>query len=444
MRTSRGGIISQVLPGSIGKDVGLEQGDVLVSINGHPLRDVIDYRYYAAEEMLTLDVRRGGISHRLEIERDYNESLGLEFESAVFDRMRLCNNQCSFCFVRQMPGGMRRSLYLQDDDYRYSFLTGSFVTLTNLGKDDWQRIKEQHLSPLYVSIHATDPKVRRTMLGNPSAPDIIQQLWRLQSLGIEMHGQIVLLPGVNDGDILCRSIEELAEICPALATLAIVPVGLTRYCHRDLRPLNRQEARTALALIDRCAAAVRQRTGETWIYPSDELYLLAGRPLPDSTFYDRDDQRDNGVGLVRELLTDWQMMRDNLVKGSLAQRRITLVCGTLIAPILGQIVQELRGSTGLDAQLVPIVNRRFGETVTVSGLLTGQDVLTALQRRDLGERVYLPRAMFDATGRLALDDLTPATLAKRLATPVSQVSSMGEVVESLNREVSPTPTAGEG
>ena len=434
MNTPQGGVISRVLPGGIGREVGLEPGDILVLLNGHPLRDVIDYHYYGAEETLVLVIQRQGAHHRIEIERDYDEPLGIEFAEPVFDAMRLCTNQCPFCFVGQMPRGLRPSLYLRDDDYRYSFLTGSFVTLTNLAEDDWRRIGEQHLSPLYVSIHATDPAIRRAMLGNPSAPDIRQQLRRLAELGIGVHGQIVLVPGVNDGQVLRRSIEALAELWPTVATLAIVPVGLTRYQRRPLRPLGRAEAQNALHIIEGCAAPLRQRIGQTWAYPADELFLLAEKPMPEAAFYDRDDQRENGVGLVRELLTDWERTRHNVAVGSLTGRRVTLVCGMLIVPILRQLGGELAALSGLDVQLVPVMNRMFGETVTVSGLLTGGDVLAALAGRDLGERVYLPRAMYDASGRVTLDDFTRRGLAQRLGTAVYPVSSISEIAQQLAKE----------
>jgi putative radical SAM enzyme (TIGR03279 family) len=236
---AKGGLIAAVHPGSVGAEVGLEPGDVLVSVNGHTLRDELDYRYYAADEDLVLVVERQGERHRLEIERDYDEELGLEFAEPVFDGMRRCANHCPFCFVQQMPKGLRPTLYLYDDDYRYSFLLGNFITFTNLSERDWQRIVEQRLSPLYVSIHATDLAVRRQVLGNAHAPDILAQLQRLDENDIQIHGQIVIWPGVNDGAVLRRSIEELVAFWPTVQTLALVPVGLTRDhdpAVRSLRP----------------------------------------------------------------------------------------------------------------------------------------------------------------------------------------------------------------
>jgi putative radical SAM enzyme (TIGR03279 family) len=241
-----GGVIAAVLPDGVGAEVGLEPGDILLSINGHPLCDVLDYRFYSAEEELDLIVERAGERHRIEIERDYDEALGIEFSAPLFDQLRLCNNHCPFCFVQQMPKGLRRSLYLHDDDYRTSFLSGSFVTLTNLTETDWRRIVEQHLSPLYVSIHATDLAARRAVLGNPNAPDIVEQLRRLGQMGIQVHGQIVISPGVNDGEVLRRSIEGISALWPTVRTLALVPVGLTRYHRGGVRLLRPNEAANIL------------------------------------------------------------------------------------------------------------------------------------------------------------------------------------------------------
>ena len=436
----QGGRIAAVAADSIGQEIGLEPGDVLVSINGHILRDIIDYRYYGAEEELLLEVERAGQRYLLEIERDYDEELGLGFEEPLFDGLRQCSNRCPFCFVRQMPPGLRPTLYLRDDDYRYSFLLGNFCTLTNLLPEDWQRIEEQHLSPLYVSIHSTDSGVRRRLLGNPHAPDILMQLRRLGEMGIEVHGQIVIVPEVNDGAILRRSIEELADLWPTVQTLALVPVGLTRYHRRNIRLLRSEEAEVILHLADEMRSALCRHMGVTWLYPSDELYLLAGQEVPPAFFYDTDAQRENGVGLVRELEDDWHVCVRMLTRwrdagriGELVSRRITLVCGMLIAPILSRFVAEIEARTALKLNLVPVHNRFLGESVTVSGLLTAADVLDALAGQDLGERVFLPRAMFDSEGQRTLDDATPAELTEHLGVPITLVSKMSQVLAELVR-----------
>ena len=426
-----GGAISSVHPDSIGAEIGLEPGDRLLSINGHALRDQVDFQYYGAEEELALVVERAGQRHRISVERDYDEDLGIEFAEPVFGGLRLCTNRCPFCFVQQMPKGMRRSLYVHDDDYRYSFLLGNFVTLTNLTEEDWQRIGEQRLSPLFVSIHATDLDVRRQLLGKPDAPDILEQLSRLSRAGIVVHGQIVIVPGINDGDVLRCSIADLAGLWPTVQTLALVPVGLTRFHRGDIHNLDGEDARRALDTVAEFSPLIRQRFDSTWLYPSDELYLLAGAPLPDAAFYDDSAHLENGVGMVRGLLDDWAEAREGLTRGDLTGRCITLVCGTLIAPILSEPVAALAEETGLWVDLVPVTNRFFGETVTVSGLLTGGDVLAVLSGRELGEIVFLPRAMFDADGERTLDDLGLDSLSEELGVPVALVSTMSEVLGSL-------------
>jgi putative radical SAM enzyme (TIGR03279 family) len=433
MSEPHGGVIVQVRPNGIGEEIGLQAGDTVLSINGHALRDVIDYRYYGAEEELVLLVERDGQRHRLEIERDYDEDLGLEFAELTFDGMRQCDNRCPFCFVQQMPKGLRRTLYLRDDDYRYSFLQGNFVTLTNLLPEDWQRIGEQHLSPLYVSIHASDRTVRQRVLGNPDAPDVMAQLRRLGELGITVHGQVVVWPGVNDGPVLQQTISDVAALWPTVQTLAVVPVGLTRY-HRHPAGVRLARPEEAAAILDMAIPlgdSCRERWGSTWLYPSDELFLLTGRPVPSAAFYDDDAQRENGVGLVRLLLDDWRKVRKRAGQASQAVQRVTLVCGTLIAPLLRELAGDFPERTGISAQVVPVANCLLGGTVTVSGLLGGQDVLDALAGLDVGQRVFLPRAMFDASGRVTLDDLTRDDLQQRLGVSVVLASRMSEVVEAL-------------
>ncbi|NLT74644.1 MAG: DUF512 domain-containing protein [Chloroflexi bacterium] len=430
-RRTRGGRIAHVEPGSIGDEIGAEPGDLLVSINGHPLRDMIDYQFYGAEEELTLQILRGGRLHRIQVEREYDESLGLVFAEPLFDGLRQCSNRCPFCFVAQMPRGMRKTLYVRDDDYRLSFLHGSFVTLTNLQEDDWQRIGEQNLSPLYVSVHATDLHVRRALLGNGRAGDIVRQIERLGHMNIRVHTQVVLLPEQNDGPILRQTVLALLEQWPTVQTLAIVPVGLTRYRGNDQRTLKPAEAAAVLDLARELAGTIHGRTGCTWLYPSDEMYLLAGQDVPPAEHYDDRAQSENGVGLVRDLLDDWAYTKNDIKPGLFAGLRVTLVCGELIAPILQSLAGEMSEITGARLTVLPVQNRFFGATVTVSGLLTGADVLAALRSRPAGDMVCLPKAMLDETGERTLDDMSIGSLAESLGVPVEAVSSLGEIVDLL-------------
>lgn len=428
MNKNRGGVISTVAPESLGALAGLQPGDHLLAINGQPLRDVIDYRYFSAEEQLELLLERDGKQFTVAIERDYGAELGLDFIDLVFDRMCLCRNRCPFCFVDQMPKGLRPSLYLHDDDYRYSFLLGNFITLTNLTEDDWQRIGEQGLSPLYVSIHATDQAVRRRILGNPRAPDIVAQLNRLSELGIAVHGQVVIWPGVNDGTVLRQTIEHVAGLWPAVETLAIVPVGLTHCQQRDIRRVSAVEANAILDLAYEYRVLLQQKCGCTWLYPADELYLLAGRTIPPASFYDDEAQWQNGVGLVRELLDDWQRTKRKLKVVIPRMQRIALACGELIAPTLAKLTAEMAERLKISAQVIAVPNRLFGTSVTVSGLLSGADILDTLYNLDLGQHLFLPRVMFATEDQITLDDITMTELASRLQTPISCVSLLSEVV----------------
>ena len=300
-----GGVVSTVEPGSVAAELDIRSGDVLVSINGHRLRDVLDVQFYAAEETLELLVRRGSQEFSVCTERDYNRPLGLDFTSPVFDGMRLCDNRCEFCFVAQMPPAsrrLRRSLYLRDDDYRYSVLYGSFITLTNLTPGDWQRIEEQRLAPLYISVHATEPDLRSHLLGRDGLPDILEQIDRLAHLGIEMHTQVVLTPGLNDGAHLLRTVTDLAARYPTVQSIGIVPVGLTRY-HRGLcRTYTPQEALTVIEQIKPLQKAYRKQYDSSLVYLADEWYLMTSMPIPPDEDYDDYPQIENGIGLVRQFL----------------------------------------------------------------------------------------------------------------------------------------------
>jgi putative radical SAM enzyme (TIGR03279 family) len=417
-------VIAQVRSDSIAAELGLRPGDALLSINGHVLRDVIDYRFYGAEEELELVVERGGERIVHQVERGYDQQLGIEFAEPTFDGLRRCNNRCEFCFFKGMPPGMRRSLYIKDDDYRYSFLFGNFITLTNLTEDDWERLAEQRLSPLYVSVHATDVALRRRLLGNPAAPDVTEQLRRLGSLGIQAHTQVVLIPGLNDGQNLARSVADLAALHPTVQSIAVVPLGLTRYHPCPFRVYRPEEARHFIAQIAAWQREYRRQHGLNLIYASDEWYLLAGREVPPAEEYDGFPQLENGVGLTRVFLDE-----EFRVEGfRFRVGKVTLVCGALIAPLLEDGAAKLAERMGLVIEVVPVVNDFFGPTVTVSGLLTGRDVIEALQGYDLGDVVFLPRAMFDAAGELTLDDMSPAAIGERLGVRVEVAGTMAEVV----------------
>ncbi len=435
-----GGVIAAVEPGSLAERAGLEAGDELLSINDHPLRDIIDVQFYGAEELLELWVARRAKRWRVEIERSYDQDLGLTFANPTFDvDIRRCTNNCDFCFVKQNAKGMRRSLYIKDDDYRYSFLFGNFVTLTNLTAGDWARLEEQRLSPLYVSVHATDLELRRRFLGRRDAPDLLEQLRRLAELGIEVHTQVVLVPGLNDGEHLARTMFDLTELYQRpVASVGVVPIGLTKHHPGKCRNYTPEESRMVLAQLEAWRLENRQKLGSSLVYPSDEWYLVAGREIPSAEEYDGFPQVENGVGMVRQLLDEWDSLRAELP--ALARGSATLACGTLIAPVLSGIVHELNALSGAAVRVLPVVNETFGPTTTVSGLLTARDVSAALQGQLTGEMVLLPRSMFtgsygagSAPAGVTLDDWTVEDLCSTVGMAVEMAGTMAEVVAALTR-----------
>jgi putative radical SAM enzyme (TIGR03279 family) len=440
---SAGGRITRVDPGSPAEVAGLQVGDTILSINRHGLRDVIDYRFYSAEEELDVVFKRAPDQvQALHIERSYDQDIGLDFAAPTFDGIRRCRNQCDFCFVRQMPPGLRKSLYVKDDDYRYSFLFGNFVTLTNLQEDDWLRLEEQRLSPLYVSVHATEPKLRGRILGVAAAPDILTQLDRLGSLGIQVHAQIVIIPGLNDGRALERTVQDLA-LCRAVSSIGLVPIGITRYHSCGLRSVTVPEAEHIVAWARELQREFRRQRGIGLVYPSDEFFLLAAQSLaafktlpfaplkatPSARSYDGFPQLANGIGLTRLLLDDWKRARNRVTKVHWPHHKLTLVCGMLIAPTMNALASEMASSLKADIQVIAVPNLFFGPTVTVSGLLTAQDVINTLRGKDLGDLVVLPRAMFDAERKWTLDNQTQSDVEQKIGVRVAIAERLSEVLQ---------------
>lgn len=439
------GLIKSLEPGSAAEAAGLRAGDAVLAINGHALRDVIDAQFYGADDALAFEVEREGARMTLSAARAFGQALGIEFEHPTFDiDIRRCNNLCPFCFVLQNAPRMRRTLYIKDDDYRYSFLFGHFVTLTNLSDEDWARIAEQRLTPLYVSVHATDLETRRKCLRNATAPDVMDQLRWLAERGIEMHTQLVITPGLNDGVELERSVRDLAALFPHVLSISVVPVGLTRHHKYGHRPHSRAEAAATIDAVEAWQAEFRARFGVRFAYCTDEWYLVAGRPVPSRRAYDGLDLTANGLGMVREFLDEWRRVRKaelapakHALEGrGLRYRSATLATATLFAPTLARAAREFTRTTGVPLDVVPIVNERLGEAITVSGLLSGEDVIRQLQARGhLPERddhvVVLPRLMFDHPEGIALDDVSPLDIARALHKPIALADWMGDVVDAL-------------
>jgi len=438
MDLQAGGLVVQV--SGAAEAAGIRPGDRVLEANGHPLRDVIDWAFYADGNAVTVRVARGEGVFVVRLRRPAGSGWGISFAEPLFDGVRRCQNRCLFCFLDQLPRGWRPSIYLRDDDYRLSFLFGNFVTLTNLQEQDWDRLAEQRLSPLYVSVHATEPALRERLLGRAGIPDIRQQLERLARLGITVHAQVVLCPGINDGEHLERTIADLARLCPPVASVALVPVGLTRFREpattsgERLRLYTPEEARDLCTWTRRLQRTFRSNLGKVFLHLADEFYLLAGRPVPGAASYDGFPQVENGVGLVRRLLGDWARVRRRLPSRLTRRVRVTLVSGTLIGPLIQRVAVELQDRVeGLDIQHLPLENRTFGPTVTVSGLLTGETFLESLPGSAWGEILFLPRAAFDPEAKETLDGVTVEELVRRLGRPVVLVERWSQVLRTLQQ-----------
>ncbi len=438
--TFAGGRIIGIEPNSVAAGLDLRPGDELLAINNQTVEDIIDVQFYAAEEELELLIRRDSEILLFEAERDYDQALGLEFAHPTFDvDIRRCNNLCEFCFVLQMGPQYRRTLYIKDDDYRYSFLFGHYVTLTNLNDHDWWRIENMRLSPLYISVHVTDTEVRRRFLRNPKAEDIMEQLRRLAEWNIEVHAQLVIVPGFNDGEWLARSVRELATLWPedgaggGVISVSVVPVGLTRHHKYSMRPHTRDEAAATLDYVELLQLEFLDRFGIRFIYPTDEWYLVTGREVPPLDNYDGHDLHENGLGMVRAFLDDWAVIRREIAvaRTKPAPRAVTLVTAALFAPTLRQMALEFASLTGCDVRVVEIRNERLGETITVAGLLNGSDVLQQLREAGVGELVVLPRVMFDHPDTISLDNISPQDVANQLDRTVALADALGDVWDAL-------------
>ena len=417
-----GGIIAFIEPGGIAEELNWQVGDEIVSINRHVLHDILDFRFYSADELLRVEMRRGRRTWEVEIDKEIDTPLGVTFKDSLFDGVRLCGAKCIFCFVDQLPKGMRRSLYLKDDDYRLSFLHGNFVTLANATDEDIARIATQRLSPLYVSVHTTDHALRTKMLGR-DAPNILDQMDVLARGRVTLHTQIVLCPGINDGDHLTRTVEDLAARHPTIASIAIVPAGLTRH-RRNKTPIgtiDAQYARSILYTIRHWQCRFIQEKTTRLIWASDEFYLTAGQRVPVSASYEGFPQIENGVGLVRKF-KDSSYRAKRILPRKLARRlKVTLVTGQLAASLLRDWADAVP-CQNLQIDVVTVPNRLFGETVTVAGLMAGGDVIEALRDKELGDAVFVPSVAL--RGDAFLDDVTIRDLEAELRVPVLSVEPL--------------------
>ena len=421
-------VISRVLPGSIGEELELEPGDVLVSINGQPVEDVFDYRYLMNDEVVELLIRKkNGEEWELEVEKDYEDDLGVEFENSLMDDYRSCSNHCIFCFIDQMPPNMRETLYFKDDDSRLSFLQGNYVTLTNMSEYDLDRIIKFHLSPINVSFQTMNPELRCKMLHNRFAGDALKKVDKLYQGGVIMNGQIVLCKGVNDRDELEYSLEKLSEYAPVLQSVSVVPVGLSKY--RDglypLEPFDREDAEYLIEQVERWQKIMMERYGIHFIHASDEWYILAGKKLPEETRYDGYLQLENGVGMMRLLETEVKERLAGL-EGDNREFTASVATGKLAAPFIQQYMKLIQEKfPNIKVNVYTIRNDFFGERITVSGLITGADLREQLKDRELGEKILIPCNMLRSGEDVFLDDLTVDDIREALGTELVVVDEPG-------------------
>ncbi len=428
------GRIAAVSPASFAAALSLQAGDEVVAVNGHPVEDVIDVQFYAADDQVEMTFRRNGVTHHVSRARRELQPLGIEFTHPTFDiDIRRCNNLCPFCFVLQTAPRMRRTLYIKDDDYRYSFLYGHFVTLTNLTQHDWGRIAEQRLSPLYVSVHATDLTARRACLANKNAPDVLEQLRWLRKQNIQCHTQLVITPGLNDGQIMERSIRDLMKLHSTVQSVCVVPVGLTKHHKYGHRPNTVAEANIVLDTVEKWQARCQEKLGARFVYATDEWYLVTRRPLPPKKNLHGLQLEENGLGQVRGFLNDWRRVKREIknLKSRVPKSKATLATGTLFAPVLAKAAGEFDKMAGTQLAVAPVINDRLGDTITVAGLLMGNDVIAQLKDCDLGEFVVLPRVMFDHPQGISLDDVSPLDIARALNRPVYLADLVGDVLDAL-------------
>ncbi len=438
-------IIYQIEPGSIADELGLEPGDRLLSINGNEITDVFDYHYYTNEEYLTVTVlKQNGEEWELEIEKEYEDDLGIVFENGLMDDYKSCSNKCIFCFIDQMPKGMRDTLYFKDDDSRLSFLQGNYVTLTNMKERDIARIIEYKLGPINISVQTTNPKLRCKMLNNRFAGQALEKMRLLYEAGIPMNGQIVLCKGVNDGDELERSIRDLMAYMPCMESVSVVPVGLSRFREGlyPLEPFEKEDARKVLDIIHKWQKVCFERYENHFVHASDEWYLLAELPLPEEENYDGYPQLENGVGMLRLLETEFmealvetagisksadrdQADASKELSGK-EQTVISIGTGLLAAPHIRKLTERfMEHFPGRKVIVYPIENHFFGEMITVSGLLTGQDIIGQLKGKELGERLLLPCNLLRSQEHDFLDDIALAEAEKALQVPIDIVESNG-------------------
>lgn len=424
--------ISKIQENSIAHELGIEPGDFLVSINEQEIHDVFDYRYYCADTELLLEIeKKNGERWQFDIEKDEMEDLGIEFTTSLLDEEKSCHNKCIFCFIDQLPGGMRETLYFKDDDARLSFLYGNYITMTNLSDDEINRIIRYRMSPVNISVHTTNPKLRVKMLSNRFAGDILEKVERFTSQGIIVNSQIVLCPGINDGEELDRTISDLTALAPELHSISVVPVGITRFREglAQLTPFNKESASKVVDQIEDWQKKLLKEHGSRIVYLADELYIMAGRPLPGYDAYEDFPQIENGVGMVSSLEYEvneaLKELEENHIS-SIREKTVSIAIGVSVFEHFKKITENIeRRIKGLKINVYPVENTFFGSGVTVTGLLTSCDLIRVLKDKDLGEQLLLCKNMFKADTTIMLDDVTADELEDKLDVKIQIVESDG-------------------
>tara|TARA_Y200000002_G_scaffold239130_1_gene197556 strand:+ start:476 stop:1888 length:1413 start_codon:yes stop_codon:yes gene_type:complete len=430
--------IESIEENSIAEEIGFESGDSIISINGKKPRDLIDYQILISEEMLDISVLdKNKQIHNISIEKDQDENLGINFKDALFDSIKQCNNKCPFCFIDQQPNGKRKSLYVKDDDYRLSFLYGSYLTLTNLNKADWNRISTQKLSPLFISVHATDPKTREELLKNKKASQIIDHIKWFEENSIQIHAQIVVCPNINDGKILEKSIYELANFhkknIKTVISTAIVPVGLTKFRPESdgLISISKEYARKTITQIEKIQTSLQKSLGTRFCWLADEWYLIAGMNLPSYETYENMPQESNGVGSIRSFLKTIETKTKTLPQKVEQPRKVSWIVGKLVYEALLPTVEKLNNIDGLTLNLYGLPSVYWGQDQVVTGLLTGEDLISGLQSKDLGEIIFIPSIMLKLNSDLFLDDKTITEVSKKLKTNIHVLDDTNDIINTL-------------
>ena len=429
--------ITEVMPKSLADDAGIEANDVLVAIGGNEINDVLDYRFFLAEKKVTLTLTRGGKEYEVEIEKGEYDDIGLGFERPLMDKKIACENKCVFCFIDQLPRGMRKTLYFKDDDSRLSFLHGNYITLTNLHDHDVERIIKMHISPVNVSVHTTDPELRVAMMHNKRAGEVLSYLDRFAEAGISLCTQIVLCRGLNDGDALIKTMRDLAKLSPALVSCSVVPSGLTKYREKlyPLSPFSAEEAANVIDTVEKFADECLEKYGSRLFFCSDEFYLTAGRKLHDEAYYEGYPQLENGVGMITSLKTEFYDELDfaddviaDFRKNAKGKRTVSIATGAAAYGCISEMAERLAEKVGrdlLDVKVYKIINHFFGESITVSGLLTGKDMSEQLSGKELGDELLIPVNTLKADEDVFLDDMTPTELSEKLGVKVTPSSDSG-------------------